>query len=62
MRTEVFIQRQYDGVSSKPFYVVYKLDDCEFVNIIGNTINTTIKLIRENKKLVFRGKIDKESY
>jgi len=62
MRTEVFIQKQYDGVNKKPFYSVYKLEDCEFANIIGSTISTTIKLIRENKKLVFRGKIDKESY
>ena len=70
MRKEVFIQKQYtESIScngqyskyGKPFYVVYTLTDCEYVNIIGNTIKGTIKKIRENKALVFRGKIDKQS-
>ena len=55
-------------ISHKPFYQTSlntwriaryendKLDNCEFVDIIGDTKSNTIKLIRENKQYVYRGK------
>jgi hypothetical protein len=56
MRTEVFISKESTRPYDKPFYSVYKLDNCEFVDIIGDTKSNTIKLIRENKQYVYRGK------
>ena len=61
MRTEVFISKEWERLTDgtklgKPFYSVYKLDNCEFVDIIGDTKSNTIKLIRENKQYVYRGK------